>query len=234
MNVHKTVLLKVKELGDKAPAYFGYSPKTIASWHKKPSSIPVKAINKALESAPSAPTASSAAPKVSAEASPPPKPTPAAYTLEAAYADAQGFFNWINNVIAPWGQAIDQRLAAIETQQKINAEAVANINAWRRQLQAPRAPTVRQAIAESDLPSLVNPARGKAQIIESFVGGGHPLDTGLAPSAEARAVGLGAIADGHNPNNPPREPGPADGSLQQGESGIGGWAKPWPHSIRQQ
>jgi hypothetical protein len=197
MNIKAQVLKKAEELGDRAPAFFGYAAKTIESWKKKPNSIPLKAVEKVLNepqtgSAQSSdqvtPLPKDTPPQGNAPATPPvqndARPRPP-YTIENAQTDIAAMVEHFNAKISPYIQAV-------KNQSDVNANAITAINEQLRELaqwkanmerlvpsQQEHAQTVGQLLASqpqdtfnqlanpSDLPSRLRPA-DKAQVIAEF------------------------------------------------------------------
>src|ERR1700738_2992994 len=108
MNLKKIVRDRVKELGDKAPEYFGYSQRTIEGWLKG-RTIPLKAIEKALQNVPV--VAPGAATSVQ---TPPPQPDQGPPNAEPPTALQVG--GWVEQVVNHLNTNISPKLDAHERQ----------------------------------------------------------------------------------------------------------------------
>lgn len=224
------VIEKIKELGDKAPEYFGKKQSTINAWMKT-GNIPIDAVEKVFSEIPTTPAAT-LEPQVLQQPSaqmerhqsnsvvPPrnePQPPPSvSEVLQNHAGKIQQILDHINNALAPSIGALQNKATQVEQAILAMQERErALINASSQQ------PTLGQVMESG---SYVRP---QLKTLATYNGEGHPLDTGIAPTAEQVRAQQELRSQGGTPGEAHRVAGPAVPHPEEAQSlGVRG-ATPW-------
>lgn len=203
---------KVTELGEGASAYFKTTDNAVKTWLKN-GRIPLWAVEKVFAEIKDEFTKTpTTATEVASTTDSPPLPSHQEVVAAVGTHQAQ-----IKSIVDHINNSIAQSIGALQ-------KDVQDIKA--RFTTQPQVPTVAQILAtdpDRNQPSLIRPVTQRNEA--------HPLDTGVAPSAEQVEASRARINAGGQivgANVRPAGPATAVEGPQIGKTGAGGWTAPYP------